>query len=187
MWLEKTVMFPALHSIIRDVLSSDENVKVQFILEPLAFPMLSNCFQFYGQRFIDQLSYLTRTFVFYIDREYQKITKLPKNQNDYPPLVPNNDYPNYDDILTNPTSIPVIPSSTPPPTLTRCTNTQHQPYQNIEQHDGCHQYPDNMYFHSTLDVPRMRYSRDQPTSHSADHPSEVYSLTPRGLRGIDPP
>ena len=70
MWLERTVMFPVLHYTIRDVLGSDENIKVQFILEPLAFPLLSNCLKFYGQRFIDQLSYITRTFVFYIDREY---------------------------------------------------------------------------------------------------------------------
>jgi hypothetical protein len=33
----------------------------------------------HGQRFIfDQLSYLTRTFAFYIHREYQKILKLAK-------------------------------------------------------------------------------------------------------------
>ena len=112
MWLERTVMFPALHSIIRDVLGSDENLKVQFILEPLAFPLLLNCFKFYGQRFIDQLSYITRTFVFYIDREYQNITKLPKN--DFPP--PND----YNSIPTNPVSFPVILRSTPPPTQTRC-------------------------------------------------------------------
>ena len=85
MWLERTVMFQALHSTIRDVLGSDENIKVQFILEPLAFPLLSNCLKFYGQRFIDQLSYITRTFVFYIDREYKKKIRnwqkmIPPNQ-----------------------------------------------------------------------------------------------------------
>jgi hypothetical protein len=40
MWLERTVMFPELHSTILEVLKSDENLKVQFILEPLAFPQL---------------------------------------------------------------------------------------------------------------------------------------------------
>ena len=72
MWLERSVMFPTLHSTIRDVLTSNEATKVQFILEPLAFPQLANCFQIHGQRFIEQLSYLTRTFAFYIHREYQK-------------------------------------------------------------------------------------------------------------------
>ena len=76
MWLERSVMFPTLHSIIRDVLASNEAAKVQFILEPLAFPQLANCYQLHGQRFIEQLSYLTRTFAFYIHREYQKILKL---------------------------------------------------------------------------------------------------------------
>ena len=126
MWLERTVMFPALHSTIRDVLGSDENIKVQFILEPLAFPLLSNCLKFYGQRFIDQLSYSTRTFVFYIDREYRKITNLSKN--DSPPLVPINDYHNCNNIPTNLISIPVIPGSSPPPAQIRPAYTRQQPY-----------------------------------------------------------
>ena len=38
MWLERSVMFPTLHSTIRDVLDSTILTKVPFILEPLAFP-----------------------------------------------------------------------------------------------------------------------------------------------------
>ena len=72
MWLERSVMFPALHSTIRDVLDSNEATKVQFILEPLAFPLLFHCFKIHGQRFIEQLSYLIRTFAFSIDKEYKK-------------------------------------------------------------------------------------------------------------------
>ena len=42
MWFERSVMFPTLHSIIRDVLATNEAAKVQFILEPLAFPQFAN-------------------------------------------------------------------------------------------------------------------------------------------------
>ena len=73
MWLEKSVMFPTLHSTIREVLDSTEATKVQFILEPLAFPELASLAKVHGQRFVEQVSYLTRTFAFYIHREYQSI------------------------------------------------------------------------------------------------------------------
>ena len=76
MWLDRSVMFPSLHVTIRDILASDENQKVQFILEPLAFPDIFQSFKIHGNRFIQQLSYLTRTFVFYIDREYRNVVKL---------------------------------------------------------------------------------------------------------------
>ena len=84
MWLERSVMFPALHSTIRDVLDSNEATKVQFILEPLAFPLLFHCFKIHGQKFIEQLSYLIRTIAFSIDKEYRKILKIAKESP--PPL-----------------------------------------------------------------------------------------------------
>ena len=76
MWLKRSVMFPTLHSTIRDVLGSDDLV---FIIEPLSFHQLTNCFQLYGERFIEQLSYLTRTFAFYMHREYQAVLKLTRS------------------------------------------------------------------------------------------------------------
>ena len=77
MWLEKSVMFPVLHSTIREVLDCDEEQIVQFILEPLAFPQLLSAYKIHGQAFINQLSYLTRTYAFNIHREYQKLIDLP--------------------------------------------------------------------------------------------------------------
>ena len=144
MWLERTVMFPALHSTIRDVLGSDENTIAQFILEPLAFPQLSKCFKFYGQRFIDQLSYITRTFSFYIHREYQKVTKLVEDVS--PQLVQIIEQPNDYISPTNPTSITVIPGSSPTPTQTRPAYTRQQPCQTTVHREGCQQCPTNMYF-----------------------------------------
>jgi hypothetical protein len=89
MWLERSVMFPALHSTIRDILVSTEALKVQFVLEPLAFPQILSAYRLHGQAFIDQLSYLTRTFAFNIHREYQKLIELPlDNPNPYINLIP---------------------------------------------------------------------------------------------------
>ena len=78
MWLEKSVMFPALHSTIRDVLDSDVPTKVQFILEPLAIPLVGALAKMHGQRFMEQLSYINRTFAFYMHREYQKLLESLK-------------------------------------------------------------------------------------------------------------
>ena len=75
MWLERSVMFPTLHSTIRNILKSDESTITQFILEPLAFQELLTNSHIHGNQFIQQLSYLTRTFAFYIDKEYKKLLK----------------------------------------------------------------------------------------------------------------
>ena len=79
MWLENSVMYPALHSTIRDVLESDVETKVQFILEPLAFTQVAASAKMHGARFIQQLAYLTRTFAFYMHREYDKHKNSLKN------------------------------------------------------------------------------------------------------------
>jgi hypothetical protein len=56
MWLEKSVMFPTLHSIIREVLKSNENFKVQFIIEPLAFPQLATMSKLHGLLYSQRIS-----------------------------------------------------------------------------------------------------------------------------------
>ena len=100
MWLENSVMYPALHSNIRDVLESDVETKVQFILEPLAFTQVAASAKMHGARFIQQLAYLTRTFAFYMHREYEKLKNSLKN-NPPPP-------PNYSD--SNPSLISAVPN-----------------------------------------------------------------------------
>ena len=105
MWLERSVMYPTLHSTIRDVLASNEATKTQFILEPLAFPQLANCYKLHGQRFIEQLSYLTRTFAFYIHREYQKMLKLSKTKSPQKECLSD---------LSNPIFVTAYPGSLPP-------------------------------------------------------------------------
>ena len=61
----------ALHlveSTIKNILDANEQTIVQFILEPLAFSEIATSSKIHGQRFIDQLSFLTRSFAFYIVR-----------------------------------------------------------------------------------------------------------------------
>ena len=72
MCLEKTVMFPSLHQLIRNILTSNEEVKAQFFIEPLAFPLVRHEANFIGPQHIMTVSYITRTFVFNINREYKK-------------------------------------------------------------------------------------------------------------------
>ena len=183
MWLERTVMFPALHSTIRDVLGSDENTIAQFILEPLAFPQLSKCFKFYGQRFIDQLSYITRTFSFYIHREYQKVTKLVEDVS--PQLVQIIEQPNDYISPTNPTSITVIPGSSPTPTQTRPAYTRQQPCQTTVHREGCQPCPTNMYFDSTCDHARTDYVPSPVLSTSQVVPSRCFTTVQTCATGLD--
>ena len=135
MWLKRSVMFPTLHSTIRDVLGSDDLVKVQFIIEPLAFHQLSNCFQLHGQRFIEQLSYLTRTFAFYMHREYQAILKLATSSLSEPVA----DH-TCNDIPTNMFSVSADPSHLPLPNHTSQYDTSQQPLQSDVQTGRCQQH-----------------------------------------------
>ena len=86
MWLEKSVMFPNLHATIRAILVSPAPTIAQFILEPLAFQLILSDFLTLGDKYAQQLAYMTRTFAFYIHREHQKLLKIynnppPKNNN----------------------------------------------------------------------------------------------------------
>ena len=96
MWLEKSVMYPALHSTMRDVLDSDSETKVQFILEPLAFTQVAASAKIHGSRFIEQLAYLTRTFAFYMHREYDRLKNSLKNS---PPPTHSYNYPLFISVL----------------------------------------------------------------------------------------
>ena len=86
MWLEKSVMFPNLHATIKAILVSPAPTIAQFILEPLAFQLILSDFLTLGDKYAQQLAYMTRTFAFYIHREHQKLLKIynnppPKNNN----------------------------------------------------------------------------------------------------------
>ena len=73
MWLERSVMYPSMHAVIRSVLSSEPADIVQFVLEPLSLPILLEDYITHGDNFIRQLSYMTRTFAFYMQRQYKQL------------------------------------------------------------------------------------------------------------------
>ena len=75
MFLERTVMFPSLHHCIRNISNANEEIQTQFFLEPLAFQVVKDEAFRTGQQYIRTLSYITRTFVFRIHREYLKHIK----------------------------------------------------------------------------------------------------------------
>ena len=112
MWLQRSVMFPSLHSIIRGVIDSDESTITQFILEPLAFPQIALDSNNHGKRFIEQLSYLTRTFAFYIDRDYKKIVQTSPTQHQ---SVLSLDTNSLSVAVTRPDHPSVLGTSTTPP------------------------------------------------------------------------
>ena len=100
MWMDRSVMFPTLHASIKAILATSDSVIItQFVLEPLAFPFILADFRSHGEHYARQLSFLTRTFAFYIHRDYQKLLKklndpsqlvTPSNDNtnDFPISVP---------------------------------------------------------------------------------------------------
>ena len=69
MMLDRTVQYPRLHAIIQQVLLSCAKVRTQFILEPMALAQVVTLYQDYGQPLVDLISYITRTYAFYIHRE----------------------------------------------------------------------------------------------------------------------
>ena len=72
-------MYPSLHIMIREVLKAHEEVKAQFILEPLAFTHINELSKTQGNAFLEQISYLTKTFAFYMHQEYKNILTILKD------------------------------------------------------------------------------------------------------------
>ena len=70
--LSKTVMFPHLHGFIKEILHADEDTKTQFFLEPMAFQVIRQECSNHGLHYLGTISYLSRSFVFSIHREFIK-------------------------------------------------------------------------------------------------------------------
>ena len=51
----------------------------QFVLEPLAFTIIKDLSKFHGCAFLEQISYITRTFAFSMHQEYKKILEKIKD------------------------------------------------------------------------------------------------------------
>ena len=74
MWEDKTVnLFPELFTTILRIKTLSPPYKVQFLLSPFCFPEVIALGQAYGQELIDHACYLTRTYVYYLHKEKQRI------------------------------------------------------------------------------------------------------------------
>ena len=155
MWLERSAMFLPMHSTIRNVLKSDASIITQFILEPLAFPELLTSYNIHGNRFIQQLSYLTRTFAFYIDKEYKKLLKQLDLNPPYQSIMSNESDPTNSVLLSvtgsclplhsdeqplhsdeSPGAYSVVPTSSTPPASTNFQSDQSDIQCNLSNYYG---------------------------------------------------
>ena len=71
MFFENSVMFPAFFQFLLRLDKSLPDVKIQFILNPLAIPEVLDILDLHGQPLHDHIMYLTRTYAYYIYRQKQ--------------------------------------------------------------------------------------------------------------------
>ena len=69
LWLDRSVQYPALHQMLKMVLTSPAPVQVQFILDPSLFDGITMLWEIHGQPILDHVYYLTRTYAYYLHRE----------------------------------------------------------------------------------------------------------------------
>ena len=73
MFFDTSVKFPALFQLLLRLDKSLPDVKIQFILDPLAIPEVLEMLDLHGQPLLDHIMYLTRTYAYYIYRQKQII------------------------------------------------------------------------------------------------------------------
>ena len=73
MFFAKSVKYPALLQFLLYVDRSPANIKMQFLLDPLAFSEISEFSSLFGPGVISHIYYLIRTYVYYIYRRKQII------------------------------------------------------------------------------------------------------------------
>ena len=71
MFFDNSVMFPSFFQFLLRLDKSLPDVKIQFILNPLAFPEIMDILDLHGQPLHDHIMYLTRTYAYYIYRQKQ--------------------------------------------------------------------------------------------------------------------
>ena len=71
MFFEKSVKFPALLSFLHDIDRAPFSVKLQFLLDPLAFPAIFEFWKLFGPELINHIYYLIRTYAYYLYKKKQ--------------------------------------------------------------------------------------------------------------------
>ena len=81
MFYMKSARFPALLSFLQEIEMSPSSVKLQFLLDPLAFSEVLDLWHLLGQDVLAHIYYLIRTFAYYMFRRKQILTgKWSHNQ-----------------------------------------------------------------------------------------------------------
>ena len=67
-WTQKSASCPPLLLFLENVWHAEPEVFLKFILEPSVFPEVARLCQLFGMKVYSVISYLTRTYAFYLDR-----------------------------------------------------------------------------------------------------------------------
>ena len=71
MFFEKSVQYPALYVFLQRLEKSSDQIKMQFLLDPSAFPQIHEIWNLFGQPCIYHVYYLVRTYAYYMYRSKQ--------------------------------------------------------------------------------------------------------------------
>ena len=120
MFLTRTTQFPPLYNFILSILNSPPSVKMQFLLDPLAFSELNYFWELYGQLVIGHVYYLVRTFAYNMHRRKQSLlglwptktskTELKKNIDKFQTYSAKTNITNFSLVPGQPLQLPVIHS-----------------------------------------------------------------------------
>jgi hypothetical protein len=71
MFYEHSVMYPALYDFLLRLEMSLPEIKMQFFMDPTAFPEIQEIWELLGQSAFEHILYLTRTYAYYLYRQKQ--------------------------------------------------------------------------------------------------------------------
>jgi hypothetical protein len=73
-WFSKSVQFPPLFHFLQEIEKSEVTVRIQFLLDPLAFSEIHDLWKLLGTDLINHVYYLIRTYAYYLNRRKQILT-----------------------------------------------------------------------------------------------------------------
>ena len=68
---EKSVPYPVLYIFLQRLEKSPDQAKMQFLIDPSAFPQIHEIWGLFGQQSVHHVYYLVRTFAYYMYRSKQ--------------------------------------------------------------------------------------------------------------------
>ena len=92
LWLRKTTQIPALHTLLRRIISAEPTVLVRFILDPVDHHEVLVLVQQYGRPLLQLVCYLTRTLAYNLHRKKLMLTGRWPGTGGKPPRTPGAKY-----------------------------------------------------------------------------------------------